>query len=385
MDCQRHLFSLEPDVTYLNMAYMSPLLKAVESAGIKGLQGKKRPYGIAPTDFFQPVQQLKETFAQFIQTTEPERVAIIPSVSYGLAAVARNLPLRAGGEILVVEEQFPSNFYAWQRLAHDAKVRIRTVSAPSQAPLTQRGIAWNEAILQQITKDTLLVALPQVHWSEGLLFDLRAIRKKTREVGAWLAIDATQSLGAYPFSVAEIQPDALVAGAYKWLLGPYSFGLAYYGPALDGGIPVEENWMHRKNSENFRGLTHYEDSYKGKANRYCVGETSNFIAVPMMQAALDQLTTWGTDAIQAYCAGITKETFATLQEKGFGILPATQRGEHLFGIKLLPGMHLEKLAEQLKQQKIFVSFRGEYIRVAPHCYNTAEDLAKLAEVLIGHR
>ncbi|MEM1218659.1 MAG: aminotransferase class V-fold PLP-dependent enzyme [Bacteroidota bacterium] len=385
MDCQKHLFSLESEVTYLNMAYMSPLLKSVETAGIHGLRAKNRPYDLAPTDFFEPVHQLKKTFAQFIHTTESDRIAIVPSVSYGMAAVARNLPLKAGGEILVVEDQFPSNFYAWQRIAQDTDVRIRIVTPPADVPLSKRGHAWNAAILNRIHSDTLLVALPHVHWSEGILFDLPTIRQKTKEVGAWLAIDATQSLGAYPFSVQDIQPDALVAGAYKWLLGPYSFGMAYYGPALDGGIPVEENWMHRRNSANFRELTNYEDSYKGQANRYCVGETSNFIAVPMMQAALDQLMAWGTESIQAYCANVTKEAFSTLEEKGFGIVPADQRGAHLFGIKLLPGMDQAKLAEACRRERIYVSFRGSYIRVAPHCYNTPEDLQKLASVLIAHR
>ena len=78
-----------------------------------------------------------------------------------------------------------------------------------------------------------------------LLFDLNTVRQRTREVGAWLVIDGTQSIGALPFDVEELQPDALVVAGYKSMMGPYSIGMAYYGDALDGGIPVEQNWISR--------------------------------------------------------------------------------------------------------------------------------------------
>lgn len=385
MDCQKALFSLEEEVTNLNMAYMSPLLKSVEAAGIKGVQIKNRPYQLTVDDFFYPVQQLKETFSQLIEADDPQRIALIPSVSYGLATVAKNLPLQKGQEIIVVEDQFPSNVFAWQGIAAAKGAHIRSISPPNGIPLAQRGHSWNTAILEAINSKTALVALPQVHWSEGILFDLPAIRMRSSEVGAWLAVDATQSLGAYPFSVEEIQPDALIAASYKWLLGPYSFGLAFYGPSLDGGTPLEESWMHRVGSEDFRNLTRYQSAYKPKANRYCVGEASNFIAVPMMQAALEQLLLWGPAAIQAYCEKISHQALQQLQKAGFGILPPDQRGSHLFGVELLNGMDFQALNQKLQDEQVFVSFRGNYVRIAPYLYNTEKDFEKLNGILLAHR
>jgi len=73
-----------------------------------------------------------------------------------------------------------------------------------------------------------------------------------------LIIDGIQSIGTLPFSVKEIQPDALICAGYKWLLGPYSIGLAYYSDTFANGFPIEENWINRKNSEDFGGLVNYE-------------------------------------------------------------------------------------------------------------------------------
>ena len=83
-----------------------------------------------------------------------------------------------------------------------------------------------------------------IHWADGTLFDLIAIRKKADKVGAKLIIDGTQSVGALPFSVKEIQPDALIVGGYKWLLGPYSIGMAYYADTFNNGEPLELSLIH---------------------------------------------------------------------------------------------------------------------------------------------
>ena len=130
-----------------------------------------------------------------------------------------------------------------------------------------------------------MVALPHVHWTDGVRLDLEAIGRRAREVGAALVVDGTQSVGAMPFNVTSIQPDAVICAAYKWLTGPYSIGLAYYGQRYDDGVPSEETWIGRLGSEDFRRLVDYEDAYRPGAARYDVGECSNFVLIPMLIAA----------------------------------------------------------------------------------------------------
>lgn len=374
LDCQKYLFDLEDEVVYLNGAYMSPQLKSVEAAGLQGLRMKNRPYQVSIQDFFQPVEDLKAAFAQLIHATEYQRVAVIPSVSYGIANAARNLPVSKGQKILLMQEQFPSNYYIWEKVALEKGARLEIISAPAAA---ERGEAWTEKVLQSIDNETAVVAMAHVHWADGSVFDLKRVGEKARKMGAALVIDGTQSVGALPFDVREIQPDALICAGYKWLLGPYSIGLAYYGAAFDNGRPIEENWINRLDSHIFQKLVQYQPEYKPFAARYAVGEQSNFINVPMMLAAIRQILNWGVENIQSYCKQISEEDISKIVAMGAQIDTSHQRAAHLFGVRLGNAFDAEKLQAALQEHKVYVSFRGDAIRVAPHVYNTKADFAAL--------
>lgn len=373
-------FSLPKSITYLNGAYMSPMLKSVEKVGAEALLKKRNPTLISPEDFFTDSEKLRKEFAALINCKDSKRIAIIPSVSYGMANVVKNFPLERGGQVLVAAEQFPSNYYPWKSLCDERGGEVKII-APPQTRL-ERGKIWNERILEGINKQTKIVALGNIHWADGTLFDLIAISKRTKEVGALLIIDGTQSVGALPFDLEKIQPDALICAGYKWLLGPYSIGLAYYGEFFDGGKPVEESWINRKNSENFAGLVNYESEYQPGVLRYEVGEHSNFILVPMLLKAIEQLNRWRPENVQSYCKSIAKKTIDELMELGFWIEDDTHRASHLFGIRLPLELDMQKVKTELLKKKIYVSYRGDAMRVSPNVYNTKDDLKKLSNTLI---
>jgi len=378
---QRSKFSLQSSTTYLNCAYMSPLLKSVEKAGSNGIKAKRNPFKISVDDFFIESELLRGEFGKLINTNELNRIVIVPSTSYGLANVVNNIRLTSTNSIIVAAEQFPSNYYPWQRLSVDTGAKLKIISPPQI--LDGRGKRWNELILNEIDKDTKVVTLGNVHWADGTLFNLMEIRKRTKEVGALLIIDGTQSVGALPFDVQKIQPDALVCSGYKWLMGPYSIGLAYYGEYFDDGKPIEENWINRLGSENFAGLVNYQSNYQSGALRYEVGEHSNFILLPMMLAALKQINAWNPQDIQAYCAKITRKPIQLLREKGFWVEEEAFRGHHLFGIRFPKGLDITLLKQRLHKSKISVSFRGDAIRVSPNLYNDEKEMMKLVTVLMA--
>jgi len=336
---------------------------------------KATPFRIVKDDFFAPTEKLRSLFAQLIHAPDPKRVAIIPSASYGLATVARNIRLQKGQNIVMVEEQFPSNVYTWKRLAQEQTVQLKIVNAPQEDD--QRGAMWNKRILEAIDEQTGLVTIGQVHWADGTLFDLEAIRRRTGEVGASLIIDGTQSIGAYPFDVRLLQPDAVICAGYKWLMGPYSIGLAWYGPRFDNGTPLEENWISRLNSEDFGGLVNYEDRYQPGALRYDVGENSNFILVPMLSTALEQILAWQVTEIQAYCRELVRGPIEDLRALDFKIEDEASRCAHLFGIRLPAHINMDRLKHRLQEEQIYVSYRGDAIRVSPHLYNEPHDLDRL--------
>ena len=109
LTCQKDKFSLPEEVSYLNCAYISPLLNHVEKIGQEAVSKKKLPYQIGIDDFFQPVEKLKRNFARLIDVPDHRRIALIPGVSYGIANAVKNIAIEAGENIVVVAEQFPSN------------------------------------------------------------------------------------------------------------------------------------------------------------------------------------------------------------------------------------------------------------------------------------
>jgi selenocysteine lyase/cysteine desulfurase len=360
---------------------MSPLLKSVEKAGIRGLRLKRNPSLITAADFFDEVGELRTAYAKLINAADDKRIAVIPSVSYGMANVIHNVKLKKGDHVVVAAEQFPSNYYPWQRLCSDSGAELKSIAPPEG--LVDRGKGWNVNILESISKNTRVVAIANTHWTDGTKFDLVAIRKRTTEVGALLIIDGTQSVGALPFDVSEVRPDALICAGYKWLLGPYGIGVAYYSEYFDGQKPVEESWLNRLNSEDFTGLVNYQSEYHPGARRYEVGERGNFILIPMMLKAIEQISRWGVANIQEYCVSISRNAIEKLREKDFWIEDEPYRAGHIIGLRLPQGKDVEKVKAALFKNKINVSFRGSAIRVAPNVYNDENDLKKLVRVLIA--
>lgn len=375
--CQRQLFSLPEEVVYLNCSYMSPQLRSVEAAGLRAVPAKNAPFDLSVPDFFEPIDRLKAHFAEIIQCAQPERIALVPAVSYAMATVAKNVPLQAGQNVVIASEQFPSNYYPWERLCRERQATLRQVPPP---PTTgARAAAWNDALLAAIDEQTALVAVGNVHWADGTLFDLMAIRKRSREVGAWLVIDGTQSVGALPIDVDELQPDVLVAAGYKWLMGPYALGLAYYGPALDSGIPLEENWINRADSHDFKNLVHYRDDYRPGASRYSVGEQSHFLLAPMLEAGLAQIREWGVANIQEYCRTLVAPYLDEFANLGIHLEP--MRAHHLLGLYFGAEYDQALLQTELHRRKIHVSLRGEAMRVSPNVYNRPEEVEQLLAVI----
>jgi selenocysteine lyase/cysteine desulfurase len=356
------------------------MLKNVEKRGIEGIQSKRNPADVTSEDFFKNTERVRKEFSKLVNA-QSDRIVLVSSVSYGMANVVNNIKLSSSNNIIVAAEQFPSNYYPWHRVHQDTGANLKVIAPPNE--LTNRGKIWNERLLEAIDQNTRLVALGNVHWADGTLFNLKEIRKRTKEVGALLVIDGTQSVGALPFDVNEIKPDALICAGYKWLMGPYSLGLAYYGEYFDHGKPVEENWINRLDSENFAGLVNYENNYQRGSLRYEVGEHSNFILLPMLLEAVKQINEWKPRAIQQYCENITAKPISLLREAGYWVEHENFRGQHLFGVRLPAGASADKIKKALQKNKISVSFRGNAIRVSPHLYNSEAELMKLVRVLVS--
>lgn len=371
---QRDLFEIPDEVAYLNCAYMSPLTRAVREAGEQGVARKAQPWRVRPSDFFEETETARSLFAELIGA-DVEGVAIVPAASYGIGVAAANLPVRAGQRIVVLAEQFPSNVYPWQDVTARAGAEVVTVARPADYD-------WTRAVLDAIDERVAVVAVPQCHWTDGGLVDLVRVGERARAVGAALVVDATQSAGAYPLDVVQVQPDFIVAASYKWLLGPYSLGFLYVAPQHRDGRPLEFNWIARAGSEDFASLVDYHDAYQLGARRFDVGERSNFALMPMVVTAVRQLLAWQVENIRETLGALTGQIEYEVRRLGLGLepVPADRRVDHLLGIRS-PRPLPADLPAQLAAEQVYVSVRGQSIRVSPHVYNTEEDILRFVDVL----
>lgn len=378
--CQRDAFQLAREDHYLNCAYMGPLPRVAEEAGFDAIRRKAVPTRITPPDSFWDTDALRDLYARLISADDPTRVAIQPGVSYAVATAAKNLPVSSGQNIVLTHEQFPGNVYSWHRLAGESGAQLRAVDPGEGA---DRGRRWNERLLESIDSSTAIVSVPNVHWTDGTLFDLEAIGGRCRDVGAALVVDATQSVGALPFDVAAVRPDVVVCATYKWLLGPYSLALTWFSERFEDGIPIEETWIARKNSRDFQHLVDYQDEYITGAVRYDMAERSSFFLAPIARASLELILEWTPERVQRYCRDLTTDFLTESAELGYSVEDDQWRGSHLFGLRMPEGIDLVGLKETLAARKVSASLRGSALRVSPNVYNDEVDVGVLLEVLKG--
>lgn len=372
LENQRETFGIPDDVAYLNCAYMSPQMKSVERVGEEWLSRKSRPWGIAPSDFFGEAEESRRLFAELVNG-EADGVSVVSSVSYGIATAAKNAPVGRGDSILVLDEQFPSNFYVWRDLAEEKGARLVVVERP-------KDFDWTTAVLESMDERTSVVAVPNCHWTDGSLLDLEKVGERAREVGAALVVDAIQSLGAHPLDVGKIQPDFLVASAYKWMLGPYGVGFMHVGERFRDGKPIEQNWVNREGSEDFTRLTEYTDGFQPGARRFDVGGRGNFLLLPMANEAMRRILEWGVGNISEKIGELTDLIEAEARGRDMAATPKDMRARHMIGLRLGPDAP-DDLASRLAGENVFVSVRSGSVRVSPHIYNDEGDVERLFGVL----
>jgi selenocysteine lyase/cysteine desulfurase len=331
------------------------------------------PWKIRTSDWFDDARRLRALFASLIGAPA-DCVALVPSVSYGIALAARNVRVDSGDNIVVVDQEYPSNYYSWQRLARERGAEIRTAVARSGANLT-------DAIVSAIDGGTAVVAVSNCHWTNGALIDLARVSAAARRHDAALVVDASQSLGAWPFDVAEVRPDFLVTVGYKWLLGPYGLGYMYVAERWHANAtPLEESWLNRRGADNFATLADYTAAYQPGAQRFNQGESAQFYLLPMAIAALTQIAQWTPARIRQQLSEWTSELSSRAPALGLACPAPAQRVGHMIGLTARETLPAD-LFSALAARDVYVGARGNNIRVSPHLHSTAADLERLVATL----
>jgi len=368
----RPLFEIPDELAWFNCASIGPLPRAAREAIEAGAARRAQPWRVTMTHWIDAYEERRSLFAG-LAGVAADAIALIPSVSYGVAVAARNLDAAPDKQVLLIAEDFPSDVYTWRAFAAEKGCGIVTVA---RAP----GQTWTEAILAELDERIAIVAVPTVQWTDGALIDLVAIGARAREVGAALVVDASQSFGVMPLELAAIRPDFLIGVGYKWLLGPYGLAYLYADEKYWEGVPLEQNWLSRLGSEDFSSLVEYRDDYRPGARRFDMGERTALELNDGAVASLRLIRDWEIPAIAERLAALTARIESEAKGLGLAISSAPARGPHLLGIEL-PREAAKHAFSLLRERGVYVAFRGNAIRIAAHVYNNEADVDRLVGAL----
>jgi selenocysteine lyase/cysteine desulfurase len=366
---QRALFDIPRDICYLNAASWSPLPVATQEAGRVGVARKGKPWLIDPALPNKQFERARRAAARLINA-DPEDVALISSVSYGVAAAAKLVTVPAGSRVLVLENDHSSAVLEWTTRAPDGRFTVEAVPRPGDGD-------WTAAILGAIERPGAppvgLASLSSVHWADGGVVDMDRVASALRKQGAMLLVDATHAAGVMKTDVRSFDPDFLVFPTYKWLLGPYGRAFLYIAKRHQDGVPLEQTSYGRR-AINSERETYYRDTeFVADARRFDMGERDHFISLEMASIGMEMMAQWGCDAVHQRLGMLTSRLADGLRSDGVAIPDACVRAPHILSLSFPAGMP-ERLIAQLAAEQIYVAPRIGRMRISPHVYNDEDDI-----------
>ena len=369
LDCQRSHFDIPRDVCFMSAASYSPLPLAVQAAGHRGVQTKGRPWMLGSAFRGDQFQRVRRAAAHLINAAA-EDVALISSVAYGFATIAKLLPVPRGSRVLVLENDHASPVLIWHAGAEAGGYTVEAVPQPSDGD-------WTSALLEAIERpgapEIALASLSNVHWSDGCVVDLAVLSAALKAHGAALALDATHAVGASPLDVAALDPDFVVFPTYKWLLGPYGRAFLYVAKRHQDGPPLEQTTSARRRVKS-EDLTYFSDlTYVEDARRFDMAERDYFITIEMASVGMEMIADWGQEAISERLGWLTDSIAARLDD--IAVPNARLRAPHLLCLGVEPERAGE-ICKDLSRRDVYVSPRLGRIRVAPHIYNDEDDIER---------
>jgi cysteine desulfurase/selenocysteine lyase len=359
---------------YLGHAGVCPLPRRVQQAITDYTLGCT----LADQEFVLPHAWLRETrqlTADFLGV-KIEEIAFVGPTSLGLSFVARGLRFRRHQNVLVYQDDYPSNVYPWMTLV-DRGVQVRFLNVREFGTIRARDV------IGQVDENTRLVALSSCHFLAGFRIDTEEIGKCLRERGILFCLDAIQTLGAFPTSLRYV--DFAASDAHKWLLGPCAAGILFARhDAQEALTPVTHGW-HNIHCPNF--VARDDLVYKPDARKYEAG-THNLLGIVGLRASIELLNEIGTDNIGRELLRKRAWLVPALQQKGCIILNASAPIENSGGIITFhrKNADMAELHAKLEQNGIVTSLRADrqnqqYIRLAPHFYNTDAELRRVLDLL----
>ena len=351
-------FAQAEGLRYLNHAAVAPWPKratrAVQSFAEENLHLGARDY----PDWLIVERRLRERLARLLNSPTTADIALVKNTSEALSFVAFGLDWATGDQVVISDQEFPSNRVVWEALKRFG-VEVLQVSLDAPDP--------EGALLASCGPRTRLMSISAVQYASGLRLDLQRLGHGCRQSGVLFCVDAIQQLGALPFDTQAIDCAFAMADGHKWMLGPEGLGVFYCRSDLREQLRLHEYGWHMLEHPGDYERADWEPSRT--ARRFEFG-SPNMLGAMALEASLSLLEEVG----MAQVALALEERVQWLQD-GLARIPGVQllsplnpgRRAGILNFRL-DGWENQALFERLRAKQVVCAQRGGGIRFSPHFY-----------------
>jgi cysteine desulfurase/selenocysteine lyase len=359
----RSLFAVTDKYIYLNHAAVGVLPRPTREALQRFIDAHATGGVMGVWPYEQRMTQYRDRIARFIGA-QSGTIAVLRNTGDGANAIAGGFPWQPGDELILPDNEFPANAQPWLPLRKRG-VNIQFIE-------TARERLTPDVLRRRISSRTKVVSLSWVSFEDGYRHDLAALSEIAHAHGALFVVDAIQGLGAFPLDVRTLGIDALYASGAKWLLALQGVSFLYVKPELVDRLELASpGWRSVADAWSF---LEYDQPYAADATRF-EGGTANFIGALSLAESMDVIEQAGTERIAQHVLALTDRLADGLRAAGAEL--ATIRGKsESSGIVTfrLPGADPVALGKAMQRDGIVTTYRRSGIRVAPHGYNTFDEI-----------
>ena len=355
------------DVIFLNVASTGPLPQRTVAAATEWANLRAELFRLTEDKQFETLSRSRELCAALIGAA-PQEIALATNTGFGINLAARALPMTRGDIILTPDLEFPANVYPWMAAARARGLEYRRLAV-------ERG-TLDEAVLVRALDDKAVkcLALSWVGFATGYRADLERIGRACRLRNVYFVVDAIQGVGPCELDVHACNVDILSCGGQKWLLSPWGSGFTYVREELARTLePPIVSWMAPKGTDDFKRLLEYDLTWRDDARRF------EQISLPYqdfggMNASLELLAEVGHAAVRQHIARLADLIVEWAEsERRFTLLTPADLSKRAGIVAVRPPDGVAA-SERLRKAGVVHSFREGAIRLAPHIYNTEDDV-----------
>lgn len=360
----RKEFPIVSSSIYLDHAGVAPIPLRVKKEVERFLSSASEKAILDYDSWMDRVEEVRASSAALIGS-DTDEIAFIKNTSHGISLVSGGLDWNEGDNVIISDREFPANIYPWL----DLKVRGVDVRV---APFIGDRINI-EDIEALIDSRTRVLSISSVQSVNGFRIDLKRLGEICSNRGVLLFVDAIQSLGVVPMDVKGFGVDFLAADGHKWLLSPEGTGIFYCKRELSETLkPSLIGWMSVKNENEFEKIDY---RLKTRAGRFEEG-SYNVMGIHALGASLEMFRDIGVNNIYERVLGLGELIISEAENRGFQITSPREALNRGGIVSFSGGFDPVDIREKLIKSNIVINQRGGALRLAPHFYNTEDEILK---------